>query len=196
MSDTPTFGGFDRDREDQDITREGVVNTGQPKAAGSVLDQLRAKFDRLDEQRTEVFRTKLKNGSTLWLELVIDLTEDEVQAFSRQAERGNRETRRSGGKNVSSVLLAAAIINAKNTRVWFDNPAAGGEPLLDLDGDPLTVHSREWLEALGLPEDQPLEGLRETLGDPGVLDLHGVYNEVVAGDGASVADPTPARSGD
>lgn len=194
MSDTPTIGGFDRDQEDQDIAREGVVNTGQPKSTGSVLDQLRAKFDRLDEQRTEVFRTRLKNGSSLWLELVIDITEDEVQAFSRQAERGNRESRRSG-KSTSSVLLAAAVINAKNTRLWFEDPAKGGAPVLDADGDPLTVHSREWLEALSLPEDRPLEGLRETLGDPGVLDLHGVYNEVVAGDGASVADPTPARSG-
>ena len=194
MSDTPTIGGFDRDQEDQDIVREGVVNTGQPKSTGSVLDQLRAKFDRLDEQRTEVFRTRLKNGSSLWLELVIDITEDEVQGFSRQAERGNRESRRSG-KNTSSVLLAAAVINAKNTRVWFEDPAKGGAPVLDTDGDPLTVHSREWLEALSLPEDRPLDGLRETLGDPGVLDLHAVYNEVVAGDGASVADPTPARSG-
>lgn len=196
MSDTQTIGGFDRDEEDQDIAREKVVNTGEPKKhAGSVLDQLRAKFAGLDDQRTQVFRHTLRNGTPIWVELDTDITEDEVQSYRDQAKVGNRAARRNGQADSSNALYAAALINGKNTRLWFEDPQAGGEPLTDLDGDPLTVHSKEWLEALSLPADQPLEGLREVFGDPRLVSLSGEYQEIAMGDGATAVNPTRGRSG-
>lgn len=197
MSDTTqTIGGFDRDQEDADIIREKVVNTGEPKAhTGTVLDQLRAKFKGLDEQRTQIFKHTLRNGEDVWVELDTDLTEDQVREYRDQARVGNRAARRSGQADSSDALFAAAIVNAKNTRLWFQDPNDGGEPLTDLDGDPLTVHSKEWLQALSLPEDQPLEGLREVFGDLKLVSLSNVYQDIAVGDGATAVNPTRGKSG-
>lgn len=196
MSDTPTIGGFDRDQEDQDIAREGVAAPGQPKRTGSVLDQLRAQFKDLDKQRTEIFTSTLKTGAPVWLEMDMDCTEEETDTYRAQAQKGNRKARRDGAGEVSNALFAAAVINAKNTRLWFEDPTAGAEHLVDTDGDPLTVHSAEWLEALDLDPAQPLDGLRAVFNDFVLASLSGTYLNVAAGDGASVVDPTSAQSGD
>lgn len=185
------FGHYDRDAEDQDIAREGIVATGKPTKSGSVLSQLKAKFEKLDEDRRRIFKVAARNGETFWLELDTDIHDEELRDARKRSEVGTRAEKRAGTADVSITLLAGEIINLKNTRLWAEDPAEGGEALEDTEGDPLTVHSEEWCDLLNTPRD-PVGGLRYLLGDMKLTDLYNVYTEVagIGEGGASVVDPT------
>lgn len=192
-----TIGGFDRDQEDADIQREKVVNTGEPRrVGGSVFDQLRTKFKNLDSDRTQIFKVQLRNGDFVWLELDTDLSEDDTESYREQSRKGKRESSRNGGDGVSQAMFSAAAVNDKNTRIWFDDPEDGGKPVLDSEGDPLTVHSSEWLQALGFEPTQPLEGLREAFTDWRLVELYASYYAIAAGEGVQAVNPTRVKSGD
>lgn len=185
------FGIIDRDAEDQDIAREGIVATGKPTKGGGVLSQLKAKFAKLDEDRRRIFKVAARNGEMFWLELDTDIHEDELRDARKRSEVGTRAEKRAGTADVSMAMLAGEIVNLKNTRLWAEDPAAGGEPLEDSEGDELTVHSEEWCELLDNPRD-PVGGLRHLFGDMKLVDFFNTYSEVagIGEDGASVVDPT------
>ena len=188
------FSSIDRTAEDKDIAREGVVAPGNPTRGGSPLDVLKAKFKGLDEQRTKVLPVVARNGEQFWLELDLDVTEDDMNTYTDRADRANRAQRRAGQSDISQAVLAGNVISEKNTRMWATNPLdkddkvlAGVDPVVDEEGDPLTVHSKEWCEALGYPGD-PVGGLRHLLGDFSLVALFNLYSQSVGTD----VDPTHA----
>ena len=188
------FNSIDRTTEDKDIAREGMAATGNPTRGGSPLDILKAKFKGLDEQRTKVLPVAARNGEAFWLELDLDITEDEVNTYEERADRANRAQRRAGQSDISQAVLAGNVISEKNTRMWAANPLdkddkvlAGVDPVVDEEGRPVTVHSKEWCEALGFPGD-PVGGLRHLLGDFSLVALFNLYSQSVGTD----VDPTRA----
>lgn len=188
------FTSIDRTAEDKDIAREGMAATGNPTRGGSPLDILKAKFKGLDEQRTKVLPVVARNGEQFWLELDLDVTEDDMNTYTDRADRANRAQRRAGQSDISQAVLAGNVISEKNTRMWAVSPLdkddkvlAGVEPVLDTEGDPITVHSEEWCEALGFPGD-PVGGLRHLLGDFSLVALFNLYSQSVGTD----VDPTRA----
>lgn len=188
------FSSIDRTAEDKDIAREGMAATGNPTRGGSPLDVLKAKFKGLDEQRTKVLPVVARNGEAFWLELDLDVTEDDMNTYTDRADRANRAQRRAGQSDISQAVLAGNVISEKNTRMWAVNPLdkddkvlAGVAPVVDEEGDPLTVHSKEWCEALGYPGD-PVGGLRHLLGDFSLVALFNLYSQSVGTD----VDPTRA----
>ena len=188
------FSSIDRTTEDKDIAREGMAATGNPTRGGSPLDVLKAKFKGLDEQRTKVLPVVARNGEAFWLELDLDVTEDDMNTYTDRADRANRAQRRAGQSDISQAVLAGNVISEKNTRMWAENPLddddkvkPGVDPVLDSDGDPITVHSKEWCEALGFPGD-PVGGLRHLLGDFSLVGLFNLYSQSVGTD----VDPTRA----
>ena len=188
------FTSIDRTTEDKDIEREGMAATGNPTRGGSPLDILKAKFRGLDQQRTKVFAVAARNGEPFWLELDLDITEDDMTTYEERADRANRAQRRAGQSDISQAVLAGNVISEKNTRMWAENPLddddkvkPGVDPVLDSDGDPITVHSEEWCEALGFPGD-PVGGLRHLLGDFSLVALFNLYSQSVGTD----VDPTRA----
>lgn len=188
------FTSIDRTAEDKDIAREGMAATGNPTRGGSPLDVLKAKFKGLDEQRTKVLPVVARNGEQFWLELDLDVTEDDMNTYTDRADRANRAQRRAGQSDISQAVLAGNVISEKNTRMWAANPLdkddkvlAGVAPVVDSDGDPITVHSQEWCEALGYPGD-PVGGLRHLLGDFSLVALFNLYSQSVGTD----VDPTRA----
>ena len=188
------FSSIDRTAEDKDIAREGMAATGNPTRGGSPLDVLKAKFKGLDEQRTKVLPVVARNGEQFWLELDLDITEDDMNTYTDRADRANRAQRRAGQSDISQAVLAGNVISEKNTRMWATNPMdkddkvlPGVDPVLDSDGDPITVHSQEWCEALGFPGD-PVGGLRHLLGDFSLVALFNLYSQSVGTD----VDPTRA----
>ena len=188
------FSSIDRTSEDKDIAREGMAATGNPTRGGSPLDVLKAKFKGLDEQRTKVLPVVARNGEAFWLELDLDVTEDDMNTYTDRADRANRAQRRAGQSDISQAVLAGNVISEKNTRMWAVNPLdkddkvlAGVDPVVDEEGDPLTVHSKEWCEALGYPGD-PVGGLRHLLGDFSLVALFNLYSQSVGTD----VDPTRA----
>lgn len=188
------FSSIDRTAEDKDIAREGMAATGNPTRGGSPLDILKAKFKGLDEQRTKVLPVVARNGEQFWLELDLDVTEDDMNTYTDRADRANRAQRRAGQSDISQAVLAGNVISEKNTRMWATNPLdkdekvlAGVAPVVDSEGDPITVHSQEWCEALGFPGD-PVGGLRHLLGDFNLVALFNLYSQSVGTD----VDPTRA----
>lgn len=188
------FGHFDRDTEDQDIAREGLAASGNPTRGGSPLDLLKNKFAGLDKQRTKVLPVGARNGQTFWLELDLDVTEDEMDQYRSRADRASRADRRAGKRDISDALLSANLINERNVRVWADNPLDEDgnllpdvSPVMDSEGDPITVHSEEWCEALGYPGD-PIGGLRHLINDFTLTALFGTYSNFVNPE----VDPTRA----
>ena len=188
------FSSIDRTSEDKDIAREGMAATGNPTRGGSPLDILKAKFKGLDEQRTKVLPVVARNGEQFWLELDLDVTEDDMNTYTDRADRANRAQRRAGQSDISQAVLAGNVISEKNVRMWAVNPLdkdekvlPGVEPVVDSDGDPITVHSQEWCEALGYPGD-PVGGLRHLLGDFSLVALFNLYSQSVGTD----VDPTRA----
>jgi len=190
-----TFGGYDRDTEDAQIRHQPPAAVGNPGKGGSVLDQLKAVFNGHDTTRHTIVKAKARHGATFWLEFNLDIDEDDLREYSQAGK--NRAARRKGkgDGDVSLTKSAAHGINAKNTRVWIADPAEA-EPMLDEDGDPLTVHSDEWLTALGT--EDPIEGLRALFGD---FVLREIFDEYLAATGfnsgeTELVDPTRASSGD
>lgn len=188
------FTSIDRTTEDKDIEREGMAATGNPTRGGSPLDILKAKFQGLDEQRTKVLPVVARNGEQFWLELDLDVTEDDMNTYTERADRANRAQRRAGQSDISQAVLAGNVISEKNTRMWAVNPLdkddkvlPGVDPVADSEGDPITVHSEEWCEALGFPGD-PVGGLRHLLGDFSLVALFNLYSQSVGTD----VDPTRA----
>ena len=188
------FSSIDRTTEDKDIEREGMAATGNPTRGGSPLDILKAKFRGLDQQRTKVLPVVARNGEQFWLELDLDVTEDDMNTYTERADRANRAQRRAGQSDISQAVLAGNVISEKNTRMWATNPLdkdgkvqPGVDPVVDSDGDPITVHSQEWCEALGFPGD-PVGGLRHLLGDFSLVALFNLYSQSVGTD----VDPTRA----
>lgn len=188
------FTSIDRTTEDKDIAREGMAATGNPTRGGSPLDILKAKFKGLDQQRTKVFAVAARNGEPFWLELDLDITEDDMTTYEERADRANRAQRRAGQSDISPAVLAGNVISEKNTRMWATNPLdeddkvlPGVTPLVDTEGDPITVHSEEWCEALGFPGD-PVGGLRHLLNDFSLIALYKTYSNFVGTD----VDPTRA----
>ena len=188
------FTSIDRTAEDKDIAREGMAATGNPTRGGSPLDILKAKFKGLDEQRTKVLPVVARNGEAFWLELDLDVTEDDINAYTDRADRANRAQRRAGQSDISQAVLAGHVVSEKNTRMWAENPLddddkvkPGVDPVADTEGDPITVHSQEWCEALGFPGD-PVGGLRHLLGDFSLVALFNLYSQSVGTD----VDPTRA----
>ena len=188
------FSSIDRTTEDKDIAREGMAATGNPTRGGSPLDILKAKFKGLDEQRTKVLPVVARNGEQFWLELDLDISEDDMNTYTERADRANRAQRRAGQSDISQAVLAGNVISEKNTRMWAVNPLdeddkvlAGVAPVTDEEGAPLTVHSKEWCEALGFPGD-PVGGLRHLLGDFSLVALFNLYSQSVGTD----VDPTRA----
>ena len=188
------FTSIDRTTEDKDIAREGMAATGNPTRGGSPLDILKAKFKGLDQQRTKVLPVVARNGEQFWLELDLDVTEDDMNTYTDRADRANRAQRRAGQSDISQAVLAGNVISEKNTRMWAVNPLdkddkvlAGVAPVVDTEGDPITVHSEEWCEALGFPGD-PVGGLRHLLGDFSLVALFNLYSQSVGTD----VDPTRA----
>lgn len=188
------FSSIDRTTEDKDIAREGMAATGNPTRGGSPLDILKAKFKGLDQQRTKVLPVVARNGEQFWLELDLDVTEDDMNTYTDRADRANRAQRRAGQSDISQAVLAGNVISEKNTRMWAVNPLdkddkvlAGVAPVVDTEGDPITVHSEEWCEALGFPGD-PVGGLRHLLGDFSLVALFNLYSQSVGTD----VDPTRA----
>lgn len=188
------FTSIDRTTEDKDIAREGMAATGNPTRGGSPLDILKAKFKGLDEQRTKVLPVVARNGEQFWLELDLDVTEDDMNTYTDRADRANRAQRRAGQSDISQAVLAGNVISEKNTRMWAVSPLdkddkvlASVAPVTDTEGDPITVHSQEWCEALGFPGD-PVGGLRHLLGDFSLVALFNLYSHSVGTD----VDPTRA----
>lgn len=188
------FSSIDRTTEDKDIEREGMAATGNPTRGGSPLDILKAKFRGLDQQRTKVLPVVARNGEQFWLELDLDVTEDDMNTYTERADRANRAQRRAGQSDISQAVLAGNVISEKNTRMWAVNPLdkddkvlPGVDPVADTEGDPITVHSEEWCEALGFPGD-PVGGLRHLLGDFSLVALFNLYSQSVGTD----VDPTRA----
>lgn len=188
------FSSIDRTTEDKDIAREGMAATGNPTRGGSPLDILKAKFKGLDEQRTKVLPVVARNGEQFWLELDLDVTEDDMNTYTERADRANRAQRRAGQSDISQAVLAGNVISEKNTRMWAVNPLdkddkvlPGVDPVLDEEGEPVTVHSKEWCEMLGFPAD-PVGGLRHLLGDFSLVALFNLYSQSVGTD----VDPTRA----
>lgn len=186
------FGNYNRDTEDQDIEREGTVAVGSP-TGGSLLEQLRSKFEKLDKTRHKIIKVVAKNGEPFWLELVIDIDEDELREARKRSEVGTRAEKRAGTAEVSMARLGAEIINLQNTRIWAADPATGAAPVADGEGDDLMTRSREWCELLDHPGD-PIGALQYLLGDMALVDLFNVYSDVagLGEDGATVVDPTRA----
>ena len=81
------FTSIDRTTEDKDIEREGMAATGNPTRGGSPLDILKAKFRGLDQQRTKVLPVVARNGEQFWLELDLDVTEDDMNTYTERADR-------------------------------------------------------------------------------------------------------------
>lgn len=188
------FTSIDRTTEDKDIEREGMAATGNPTRGGSPLDILKAKFRGLDQQRTKVLPVVARNGEQFWLELDLDVTEDDMNTYTERADRANRAQRRAGQSDISQAVLAGNVISEKNTRMWAVNPLdkddkvlPSVDPVVDSEGDPITVHSEEWCEALGFPGD-PVGGLRHLLGDFSLVALFNLYSQSVGTD----VDPTRA----
>ena len=188
------FSSIDRTTEDKDIEREGMAATGNPTRGGSPLDILKAKFKGLDQQRTKVLPVVARNGEQFWLELDLDVTEDDMNTYTDRADRANRAQRRAGQSDISQAVLAGNVISEKNTRMWAANPLDKDDkvlpsvaPVADTEGDPITVHSEEWCEALGFPGD-PVGGLRHLLGDFSLVALFNLYSQSVGTD----VDPTRA----
>lgn len=188
------FSSIDRTTEDKDIAREGMAATGNPSRGGSPLDILKAKFRGLDQQRTKVLPVVARNGEQFWLELDLDVTEDDMNTYTERADRANRAQRRAGQSDISQAVLAGNVISEKNTRMWAVNPLDKDDkvlpnvaPVADTEGDPITVHSEEWCEALGFPGD-PVGGLRHLLGDFSLVALFNLYSQSVGTD----VDPTRA----
>lgn len=188
------FSSIDRTAEDKDIAREGMAATGNPTRGGSPLDILKAKFRGLDQQRTKVLPVVARNGEGFWLELDLDVTEDDMTTYTERADRANRAQRRAGQSDISQAVLAGNVISEKNTRMWAtdpldkdDNVLPSVAPVADTEGDPITVHSEEWCEALGFPGD-PVGGLRHLLGDFSLVALFNLYSQSVGTD----VDPTRA----
>ena len=188
------FSSIDRTAEDKDIAREGMAATGNPTRGGSPLDILKAKFKGLDQQRTKVLPVVARNGEQFWLELDLDVTEDDMNTYTERADRANRAQRRAGQSDISQAVLAGNVISEKNTRMWAANPLDKDDkvlpsvaPVADTEGDPITVHSEEWCEALGFPGD-PVGGLRHLLGDFSLVALFNLYSQSVGTD----VDPTRA----
>lgn len=188
------FSSIDRTAEDKDIAREGMAATGNPSRGGSPLDILKAKFRGLDQQRTKVLPVVARNGEQFWLELDLDVTEDDMSTYTERADRANRVQRRAGQSDISQAVLAGNVIAEKNTRMWATDPLDKDDkvlpnvaPVADTEGDPITVHSEEWCEALGFPGD-PVGGLRHLLGDFGLVALFNLYSQSVGTD----VDPTRA----
>lgn len=188
------FSSIDRTTEDKDIEREGMAATGNPTRGGSPLDILKAKFRGLDQQRTKVLPVVARNGEQFWLELDLDVTEDDMNTYTDRADRANRAQRRAGQSDISQAVLAGNVISEKNTRMWAVNPLDKDDkvlpnvaPVVDSEGDPITVHSQEWCEALGFPGD-PVGGLRHLLGDFSLVALFNLYSQSVGTD----VDPTRA----
>lgn len=188
------FTSIDRTAEDKDIEREGMAATGNPTRGGSPLDILKAKFRGLDQQRTKVLPVVARNGEQFWLELDLDVTEDDMNTYTERADRANRAQRRAGQSDISQAVLAGNVISEKNTRMWAVNPLDKDDkvlpdvaPVADTEGDPITVHSEEWCEALGFPGD-PVGGLRHLLGDFSLVALFNLYSQSVGTD----VDPTRA----
>jgi|GEM_PF-5557959 len=188
------FSSIDRTAEDKDIEREGMAATGNPTRGGSPLDILKAKFRGLDQQRTKVLPVVARNGEQFWLELDLDVTEDDMNTYTERADRANRAQRRAGQSDISQAVLAGNVISEKNTRMWAVNPLdkddkvlPSVDPVVDTEGEPITVHSEEWCEALGFPGD-PVGGLRHLLGDFSLVALFNLYSQSVGTD----VDPTRA----
>ena len=188
------FTSIDRTTEDKDIAREGMAATGNPTRGGSPLDILKAKFRGLDQQRTKVLPVVARNGEQFWLKLDLDVTEDDMNTYTERADRANRAQRRAGQSDISQAVLAGNVISEKNTRMWAVNPLDKDDkvlpsvaPVADTEGDPITVHSEEWCEALGFPGD-PVGGLRHLLGDFSLVALFNLYSQSVGTD----VDPTRA----
>lgn len=188
------FSSIDRTAEDKDIEREGMAATGNPTRGGSPLDILKAKFRGLDEQRTKVLPVVARNGEQFWLELDLDVTEDDMNTYTERADRANRAQRRAGQSDISQAVLAGNVISEKNTRMWATDPLDKDDkvlpnvaPVVDSEGAPITVHSEEWCEALGFPGD-PVGGLRHLLGDFSLVALFNLYSQSVGTD----VDPTRA----
>ena len=188
------FSSIDRTAEDKDIEREGMAATGNPTRGGSPLDILKAKFRGLDQQRTKVLPVVARNGEQFWLELDLDVTEDDMNTYTERADRANRAQRRAGQSDISQAVLAGNVISEKNTRMWATDPLDKDDkvlpnvaPVADTEGDPITVHSEEWCEALGFPGD-PVGGLRHLLGDFSLVALFNLYSQSVGTD----VDPTRA----
>lgn len=188
------FSSIDRTAEDKDIAREGMAATGNPSRGGSPLDILKAKFRGLDQQRTKVLPVVARNGEAFWLELDLDVTEDDMTTYTERADRANRAQRRAGQSDISQAVLAGNVVSEKNTRMWATDPLDKDDkvlpnvaPVADTEGDPITVHSEEWCEALGFPGD-PVGGLRHLLGDFSLVALFNLYSQSVGTD----VDPTRA----
>lgn len=193
MTDTQTFGHIDRTVEDQQIRHQPPAAVGNPRG-GSVLDQLTALFKGYDEQHTAVLPARAKTGAQFWFEFDLDITEEDIQAYGEEGQ--NRAARRNGKTpNPLKSKVYARTLSDRNTAVYTTDPANGGTPLLDDEGDNVTVHSDWWLQALGA--DDPIKGLRDLFGDVKVTALYFDFMDAVGhiGDPEAV-DPTRDTSGD
>ena len=152
------FSSIDRTTEDKDIAREGMAATGNPTRGGSPLDILKAKFKGLDQQRTKVFAVAARNGEPFWLELDLDITEDDMTTYEERADRANRAQRRAGQSDISPAVLAGNVISEKNTRMWATNP---------LDEDVLIQRVRRPHAGVLLGDHVAREHCRGDVGLPG-----------------------------
>lgn len=189
------FGAYDRDVEDQQIKAQPPAAVGNPGKT-SILEQLTAKFAGYDDDHTTTLNAYTKSGARVWLEFDVDVTEDDLREYRKAGT--NRAARRAGTapEDIAKAPVAARTLSDRNTRVWFTDPdTKGSEPLQDTEGDPLTVHSEEWLASI--KREDPVDGLRALFGDVKVLVLYQEFLDAAAhiGDPQGV-DPTRGASGD
>lgn len=190
MSETPTFGGYDRDAEDEKIAANPPAAVGNP-GHSTVAGDLASLFQARDDDHYVTFRATAPNGAALALEFDTDLTPEEWARYTKLAS-GNRRSRRSGaGADSPSEAWrsGAAMIAEKSTKITnLDHDMV----YRDDDGDLLTLRSVEWLDNAGCPND-PIGAALKFFGFAQIVSLGAGYVEATGLDQeAERIDPTHA----
>ena len=184
---------IDRQVEDAQIRNQPPAAVGNPRG-GSVLTQLQSLFKGYDDEHTTVLSARAKSGAQFWFEFDVDVTEEDLLEYGKAGQsRANRRNNQAAPASKAKVM--ARTLSDRNTKVYTTDPADQGLPLRDAEDDLLTVHSDEWLQALGV--DDPVAGLRALFGDVKLTILYNEFMDAVGhiGDPEAV-DPTRDSSGD
>lgn len=161
MTDQPFIQAHDDDLEPAGAPAAGVDERDPSVAGGKpVTPDVLASLVAEITGDVELVPLRLKTPREGWsIELRTDVEEDDLDKFGKladrkRAKRGGQPRPRVGiGReetDISEVRMSALLLATYNTGIF-----RRGEPLVDGDGDPLTLRSREMHELLGINAGDP-----------------------------------------
>lgn len=167
MTDTTTYGDFDTETR---TVPEPPANT-PAISASSLMDEIRADAKKSLERKV-TFEVVTRPGYKLTFD--VNIEKDDVERWQR-----NAQGKRKRADDVNALQLASQALIESNVAIYRHDAK-----VVDGDGDPMTLRSKEWLDIWG---GVSLMAIRTFMGDGTAMSMGlAVLKEAGYGDGSDL----------